>query len=277
MLQFILHHDDDVLHLGLIGLGTRGIDLATHLLSDETQFLALTRLVGHGLAEILQMIGQALLLLADVQLLNIIYQFLLQAVLVVFCPGNLLQAVDDALANLLYPTLLVWFYRQHQPFNIVSLLGKLLLQGRTLLGTEIHQMLYSLADTLSRHGPFLITENLNLCLRQHVRHAHQRRHPVRTRQLMVVGKAAQLLVVAVHQRRIHRHSICRSILFHPEAELHFSAYDPLGNQLTDFHFFLAIDWSNTCGQVKLLGVERLDFHIDFLSLVGYDSLAVTRH
>ena len=94
---------------------------------------------------------------------------------------------------------------------------------------------------------------------------------------MVVGKAAQLLIIAVHQRRVHRHSIRSGILLYPETEFHLSTDNALGNELSDFHLLLAIERGDTCVQVKLLGVERLDLYMNLLFLVGYDSLAVARH
>ena len=76
LLQLVLHLYHDVLHLGLIRLRAGGIDFATHLLRKEAELLALSWLVGHGLTEVLQVVRQALLLLADVQLLNIVNQLL---------------------------------------------------------------------------------------------------------------------------------------------------------------------------------------------------------
>ena len=63
----------------------------------------------HGLAEIFQMVAEALLLLADVEFLDVVDEFLLEAILVVFHLGNLLQTVDDALADFLHARLLVGF------------------------------------------------------------------------------------------------------------------------------------------------------------------------
>lgn len=40
LLQLILHLDDDVLHLGIVALGTGGVYLTAHLLGDETELLA---------------------------------------------------------------------------------------------------------------------------------------------------------------------------------------------------------------------------------------------
>ena len=77
LFQFVLHLDDDVLHLSLVRLRACGVDLTPHLLGDETELLALTMTIGHGLAKVFQMVCQALLLLADVEFLDIIDELLL--------------------------------------------------------------------------------------------------------------------------------------------------------------------------------------------------------
>ncbi len=56
----------------------------THLLGDEAELLAYTMtFLVHRLTEILEVVGETLLLLADIQLLNVVDELLLQAVLVV--------------------------------------------------------------------------------------------------------------------------------------------------------------------------------------------------
>ena len=91
------------MHLGLVRLRAGGVDLTTHLLRDEAELLAdAATFFLHSLAEVLQMVGQTLLLLADVELLDVVNELLLEAVLVVVNLGNLLQTIDDALANLLH-------------------------------------------------------------------------------------------------------------------------------------------------------------------------------
>ena len=223
------------------------------------------------------MVRQTLLLLADVQLLDIVDELLFQAVLVVLSARNLLQAIDDALTDLLHTRLLVGFYRCQQLFDVINLLAKLLLQSGTLLCTEVHQMLHSLLYTTLHDLPLLVTEQLYLRLCQHVGHAHQQRHPVGVRHLVFLGKACQLLIVVLHQCLVDLRSIDSSILFYPDVKLYLTSDDTLGNELTNLHLLLSVERSNTCRQVKLLRVERLDFHIDFLSLKGHDSLAIASH
>ena len=60
------------------------------------------------------MVGQTLLLLADVELLDVVDELLLEAVLIVVNLGNLLQTIDDALADLLHARLLIRFYLREQ-------------------------------------------------------------------------------------------------------------------------------------------------------------------
>ena len=71
LLELVFHLHHDVLHLSLIALGARSVDFASHLLGDEAQLLAVGSVLVERLAEVFQVIGQSLLLLTDVQLLDI--------------------------------------------------------------------------------------------------------------------------------------------------------------------------------------------------------------
>ena len=63
LFQFVLHLHDNVLHLSLIRLGTGGVYLTPHLLSDEPELLAPRLRLVHCVAEVLEMVGKTLLLL----------------------------------------------------------------------------------------------------------------------------------------------------------------------------------------------------------------------
>ena len=68
LLQLVLHLDDDVLHLCLVALRAGRIDFAPHLLGNEAELLADTvSALTHGLPEILEVVGEPLLFLADVE------------------------------------------------------------------------------------------------------------------------------------------------------------------------------------------------------------------
>ena len=90
----------------------------------------------HGLAEILQVVGKALLLLADVELLDVVDEFLLQAVLVVIHIRNLLQTVNDVLSDLLHASLLVWLDAGKESLDVIHLLSKFLLESGSFLLAE---------------------------------------------------------------------------------------------------------------------------------------------
>src|SRR3712207_9335221 len=78
-LVFHLHHN--ILHLCLVALRACSVDFAPHLLCYEAELLAHGTLFGHRLTEVFQVIGKALLLLTDVEFLDVVDEFLLQAVL----------------------------------------------------------------------------------------------------------------------------------------------------------------------------------------------------
>ena len=84
-LVFHLHHD--VLHLGIVAFAARGVYFPAHLLSYETELLALTDFIVKRLTKIFQMVGKALLLLVYVKFLDVLDEFLLEAVLVILNVG----------------------------------------------------------------------------------------------------------------------------------------------------------------------------------------------
>ena len=127
----------------------------------------------HSFAEIVEVIGKTLLLLADVKFLDIIYQLLLKAVLVVFHLGYGAESIDDALAYLFYTRLLVGLNFRHKLLDVVDLLGKLALKGCTLLTTEVNKLLKSHLDAIPCNSPLAIGENLQIGLGHHIRHPQQ--------------------------------------------------------------------------------------------------------
>ena len=66
LFQLILHLNDDFLHFCVIGLAAQRIDFTPHLLSDKSEFLALSVTTFHRTDKIFQMIAQALLLFVHV-------------------------------------------------------------------------------------------------------------------------------------------------------------------------------------------------------------------
>ena len=177
--------------------------------------------ITHRLAEILQVVGQTLFLLTDIQFLDIVNQFLLQTVLVIIHTRNLLQSVNDTLANLLYTTLLERFDFCQQTFDIINLLSKLLLERSTLLLTEIHQGSNGTLNSLAGSIPLFVGELFLFCLRQHIRHACQGVHPVLgLRDTHLRSYVLQLMVVVLHESGIHRRCIHSGLFLNPEREVH---------------------------------------------------------
>ena len=71
----------------MVGFGAGGVDFAAHLLGYEAQLLAAGGLGGHGLAEVVDVFLQAHFLLGDVEFLEVVDEFLLEAVGVDFDVG----------------------------------------------------------------------------------------------------------------------------------------------------------------------------------------------
>ena len=156
LFQLVFHLHHNVLHLGLIALRASGVDLSAHLLCYEAQLLTLSARLLQGFAEIFQVVSQALLLFANVELLDIINQFLLKAVLIILNVGYALQAINNAGTYLLNTSFLPRLNAVQQLLNVVNLLSKLLLKGSTLLLTEVDQFVNSLFNSGTGYGPLSV-------------------------------------------------------------------------------------------------------------------------
>ena len=253
LFQLVLHLHHDVLHFSLIGLRACGVDFATHLLSDETEFLSLSGGICHRLTEILQVVSQTLFLLTDVQFLNIIDEFLFQTVLVVLRLRNLLQPVNNTGADFLDTALLIRFDGRQELFDVVNLLTEFLLQCSTFLRTEVNQMLQGFFDTSTNSIPLLVSQNLDFRLGQHIGHTGQCLHPIHTlSNTMTISEALQLLIVVLHQGHIQRSSFGSCIFLNPHSHFHLTTDNTLSYHLAYLHLFFTIEGSNTGGEVQLL-------------------------
>ena len=98
LLQLILHHHHDILHLRLVALRAGCIDFAPHFLSDKTEFFALPATVEHCLLEVIEVIGEALLFFVDIELFDVVDEFLFKSALVVIHALEFRKALREALA-----------------------------------------------------------------------------------------------------------------------------------------------------------------------------------
>ena len=114
--------------------------------------------VFHGLHEIFQVVGQTLFLFVDIQFLDIINHFLLQAVLVVFHIGNRFQGFHQTLADAFGAALLVWFDAFQQIAYVLYFLGEFLLQCGTFLFAEVHELADGFLDGSPYGCPFLLVQ-----------------------------------------------------------------------------------------------------------------------
>ena len=100
LLQLVLHLHHQTLHVGMIALRAERIDFTPHLLSNKSEFLALRTFGVHRIDKISQMLGQTLLLLVDVKLLDIEKQFLLQTRAVIVKSAEFGESFLTALPDL---------------------------------------------------------------------------------------------------------------------------------------------------------------------------------
>ena len=225
------------------------------------------------------MIGKALLLLADVELLDVVDHLLLQAVLVVLHVGDGGQPFHDALAYLLHALFLVGFDAGQQSGDVVQLLLDLLLQSLALLPAECHELVDGRLHDAASHLPLFFRKFL-LCLsaQEDVRHADERVPVVvRLGDVILRRDVLHLAVVGGHKLGIDGTGRCLVLLFRPEIELHLAALQGLRYHGPHLHFLLAIGGRHTCRKVESLTVERLHLCYNLFSLVFGRGFAVTGH
>ena len=202
------------------------------------------------------MVGEPLLLLANVELLDVVYQFLLQTVLVVFHVGYSLQPFHNPRLYLLHARLLIRLYAFEQSGNVVYLLRELPLQCRTLLIAEPDERVYRLVNRLASDIPLLIVELLHIAFCRHVRHAQQCQKPV-----LRFGNARRrsdvlyLPVVVLHQCGVYWSGVCGGVFLYPYGEIHLTAYQSCRYRLPYLHLLLAVKRCYAGGKVERFAVE----------------------
>mgnify|MGYP003298702690 CR=1 FL=1 len=100
-LQFVFHLHHELLYAYMVGFGAGGVDFAAHLLGYEAQLFAAGGLVGHGLAEVVDVFLQAHFLFGDVEFFQIVDEFLFESV-GVHLDGGFGEVAFDALLGGVY-------------------------------------------------------------------------------------------------------------------------------------------------------------------------------
>ena len=232
----------------------------------------------HRLAEVSQVIGKTLLLLTDVKFLDVVYEFLLKAVLVILYVGYLFESIDNACAYFFNTCLLEWLDAEQKLLYIVNLFAKLLLQRSAFLCAECNELVDGFVDGGICHLPLFGSERFCLSLRHDVGHAQKSDKPVgRQRNLALLCHVLYLLAVVLCQFGVDVCSVGVGILLHPNGKVYLAAQQVLLYVLTYFHLLFAIERGDASGQIKRLAVERLYLNVDFLSVKDCDRLAVASH
>lgn len=81
--EFLFHAYYQLLDVGIVSFGTQGIYFPPDLLRDKTKLFAISIGIFQGFDKILTMRFQSYFFLGDIQFINIVYQFLLKALLII--------------------------------------------------------------------------------------------------------------------------------------------------------------------------------------------------
>ena len=142
----------------MVGLGTGGVYLAAHLLCHKAQLLATDHLVGHRGAEVVDVFLQAHLLLGDIELLEVVNQLLLEAVLVYILHGGIGHVAAYTLLGGLYALGLVGRYLAQHLLDEVHMAMEVTLQDIALVGTEAVHIVDGTLDVATQHLPVAIAQ-----------------------------------------------------------------------------------------------------------------------
>jgi hypothetical protein len=80
--ELFFHAYYQLLNVGIVGFGAQGIYFAAYLLRDKAQFFAIGIGIFQGFDKIITMCFQAYFFFGNIQLINVIDQLLLKAVLI---------------------------------------------------------------------------------------------------------------------------------------------------------------------------------------------------
>ena len=200
----------------MVRLASGGIDFTSHFLGYEAELLALSVAGSHGFAEVGKVVGEALLFLVDVQLLDVVYQFLFQTVLVIIHADGLFECSGNFFTDFGHTFHFVRFDILHQCFDVVQLFVEFLFKGGSFLDAEVGDLVNGFVDGLAYDGPFLVAQFLDVDFGQYVRHAKQGGKEVgRHRNVRSGSNILELFVVIAHQRSIDRSCHFGSFLLNP--------------------------------------------------------------
>ena len=263
----------------MVGLAAKRIDFPSHFLSDETEFFALSVAAFQRADEIFQVVGEALFFLVDIQLFDVVDQFLFQPILVVVRVQRLFERVGDTFLDFLHPFFFVRSYLFEQQCDVSYLFAELLFQCGAFLFAEVYQMTDCFENGGTYHFPFFFRQLLDFSLRHNVRHTEQRLKPVGgDGDAEIFRDRLNLFVVAFHQHLVDRSRAFRTLFFlYPEAEVHLSTLQHFGDFVADLDLFFTISRSDASGKIHCFAVERLDFYVYLFIWKFGRSFAVSCH
>ena len=225
------------------------------------------------------MVGEALFLLVDVELLDVVDHLLLEAVAVHLHFGDGVEAVDDAGAYLLHAGRLKGFYLCEQGAYVGNLLLELTLQRGALLAAEVHEGFDGAVCHAGGYGPLLIGELHSLAARQHVGQAQKRGYPAPLGlvEVVVADDAADLVDIGFQDGAVDGCGGIVVVALDVKAEVHLAALQLRTDECAQLHLLLAVDGGDARLQVEGLAVDGFNLCGYLLATELGRSLAVACH
>ena len=239
----------------LVGLRTSCVDLATHLLSDKAELATRLLLIVGYLAEVLAVVLESNLLLGDVELLDIEYHLLFQAV-VVYLHAQLFDTLADALAYSLHALSLEWDDLVAQLLNQIHATQKVSDKDCTLLLAEGFELLDS-ALYGGHDSSLLLLRCVGNVVRKYIRHLHYGRDNgiVVGSNTCVCQSLVNLLYVGREERLVDARCGGSLVRCHRYEQIDLASYYMLGCERTNIILELSVCGRKLQTEVELLGVE----------------------
>ena len=135
--EFVLHLYHQFLYLYVVGFRPDSVDFAAHFLCDECQLLAVAFVGVHGLAEVVDVFGEADFFFGDVVFFEIVDEFLFETVLVYFFDCVFGEVALNAFAGSGDAFFFVLGYLVEFLFNDVYVFVEVVLENSAFVQTEL--------------------------------------------------------------------------------------------------------------------------------------------
>ncbi len=191
--------------------------------------------------EISQVLAKPLFFLVNVELLNVIYHFLLQTSEIDIHLSEFGEIVLNPGTNLADAFIFITRHLCQQVLYLSYALGEELFEFPALFASVFHQGVGSSVGRFNERGAFVLLV-FGRCFGFHdVRQPHQKRHPVGgVRHSDSVGDILQTFLVGLEQRQVELSGGVAADVLYSHYSLDFASFDPVCQAVAHLQFHRSI-------------------------------------